>query len=166
MSDRGSRDDFEEFVRTAEPRLRRALVSAYGTERGSEATSEALSHAWEHWSDVQAMANPMGFLYRVGQSRTRPRKDAVLETPPSTAVSTYEPGLIRALETLSVQQRQAVLLVHGYEWSLQEVADLLGIAKGTVQTHLMRGMTKVQRHMGVHDADTSDRADSIASERR
>jgi hypothetical protein len=65
---------FEVFYDLAEPRLRRALVAAYGTERGREATCEALAWAWEHWNDVRGMANPVGYLYRVGQSRTRPRR--------------------------------------------------------------------------------------------
>jgi hypothetical protein len=40
---------FEHFVHDIEPRLRRALVAAYGSQRGREATAEALSWAWENW---------------------------------------------------------------------------------------------------------------------
>lgn len=61
-------DAFTEFFRDVEPRLRRALVAAYGTERGREAAAEALARAWEHWADVVEMSNPVGYLYRVGQS--------------------------------------------------------------------------------------------------
>ena len=28
---------------------------------------------WQHWERVSGMANAAGYLYRVGQSRTRPR---------------------------------------------------------------------------------------------
>ncbi len=42
-------DTFEAFVRDAEPRLRRALVAAYGPEQGRDAAAEALAYAWEHW---------------------------------------------------------------------------------------------------------------------
>ncbi len=41
--------EFEGFVRGSEPRLRRALVAAYGFEDGRDATAEALPYAWEHW---------------------------------------------------------------------------------------------------------------------
>ena len=69
---------FEQFFATAEPRLRRALVATYGGERGREASAEALAWAWEHWPKVQAMEHPLGYLYRVAQSRSRPRKVTVL----------------------------------------------------------------------------------------
>ena len=37
--------EFEAFVRSAEPRLRRALVAAYGFEDGRDAAAEALAYA-------------------------------------------------------------------------------------------------------------------------
>ena len=124
-----------------------------------------MAYAWEHWSDVAGMANPVGYLFRVGQSRTRPRRTLTLKAVPSGEGSNYEPGLIGALESLSEQQRQAVLLVHGYGWTLQEVADLLRVSKGTVQTHLARGMARIQRHMGVDDDDAVGRSDPVVGER-
>ena len=39
---------FEAFFRETEPKLRRALVAAYGPDLGREAASVALSYAWEH----------------------------------------------------------------------------------------------------------------------
>jgi hypothetical protein len=50
---------FERFVPDVEPRLRRALVAAYGSQRGREATAEALSWAWENWDRVRAMNHPL-----------------------------------------------------------------------------------------------------------
>jgi hypothetical protein len=46
--DQAQRPEFEAFVHDVEPRLRRALVAAYGFERGREATADALSWSWEH----------------------------------------------------------------------------------------------------------------------
>ncbi len=54
-----------------EPRLRRALVAAYGFEDGRDATAEALGYAWEHWARVGRMPNAAGYLFRVAQSRSR-----------------------------------------------------------------------------------------------
>lgn len=67
-------DDFDGFVTKMEPRLRRALIAARGPELGRDATAVALAYAWEHWDRVRAMRNPVGYLYRVGQSRTRRRR--------------------------------------------------------------------------------------------
>lgn len=50
-------DAFTEFVREAEPRLRRALVVAWGGDRGREATAQALAWAWEHWDRLSGMEN-------------------------------------------------------------------------------------------------------------
>ena len=50
---------FEEFVASAEPRLRIALIATYGPLDGQTAALDALSWAWEHWDEVRAMANPV-----------------------------------------------------------------------------------------------------------
>jgi len=34
-------------------------------------TAEALAYAWENWDRLSSMKNPVGYLYRVGQSRAR-----------------------------------------------------------------------------------------------
>jgi RNA polymerase sigma-70 factor (ECF subfamily) len=143
---------FEAFFDFASPRLRRAFAAAYGTERGGEAAAEALGYAWEHWSRVRRMENPVGYLYRVGQSRTRPRRHRT--TPVIWAGATadapdIEPGLAPALRDLSESQRTAVVLVHGYGWTLREVAELLGITISTVQTHVERALTRLRSALEV-----------------
>ena len=60
-----------------------------------------------------------------------------------------EPGLPAALMGLREQQRIVVTLIHGYQWSFGEVADMLGVAKGTVQTHEKRAMAKLRARLGV-----------------
>lgn len=143
-----TRADFTRFVGDAEPRLRRALVALRGTEDGREATAEALGWAWEHWSDVQAMENPIGYLYRVGSSRTRPRRRALL--PVAVPEShRFEPGLGRALGRLPEKQRTAVVLVHGCGWTYEETALAMGLTKSSVGTHVERAMKKLRRQLGV-----------------
>jgi DNA-directed RNA polymerase specialized sigma24 family protein len=103
MRGRGSepedRDAFAVFFYDVEPRLRRAFVAAYGPERGSEALSEALAYAWEHWAKVRGLQYPAGYLYRVGQSRTRRRsvriRPAFHRRPRSAGSNRGCPGLWR-----------------------------------------------------------------------
>lgn len=129
-------DEFDHFVRNAEPRLRRALTAARGPQLGRDATAEALAYAWEHWDRVRIMANPVGYLYRVGQSRTRPRRTRPdVLAPVSTSPPDYEPRLPEALRALPEQQRVAVLLTQGFEWTHAEVAELLDVTTSTVSTH-------------------------------
>ena len=137
---------------SAEPRLRRTFVAAYGSERGDEATAEALAYGWEYWARVRRMENPLGYLYRVGQSRTRrrgrPPRSAVWEVGVSDSLL-VEPGLRPALASLSELQRVVVVLVHGFEWTLSEVAELLDVSKSTVQTHLARGLARLRAELEV-----------------
>lgn len=146
---------FSEFFAAVEPRLRRALVAHLGTERGREAAAEALAWAFEHWSEVCTMTNPTGYLYRVGTSRTRPRKvrpAAVLAAPIHHDEPRIEPGLRRAIEDLSPQQRVAVVLRSAHGWTLEEVAELTGSSISSVNTHHRRAMAKLRAALKVEVA--------------
>jgi DNA-directed RNA polymerase specialized sigma24 family protein len=146
-------DDFTAFVNGVEPRLRRALVGVRGREAGRDAVAEALAWAWEHWAEMQLMDNPAGYLYRVGVSRTRSRKRPHLRPVEPSSPREVEPGLGPALARLSDRQRAAVVLVHGCDWTYQEVADALGIAKSSVGTHVARGLEQLRTELGapIHD---------------
>ncbi len=150
----GGPADFEAFVLAAEPALRRALVAAYGYEDGREAAAEALAHAWEHWTQVRQMPNAAGYLFRVAQSsaargrRWRRRPPLLPGGTPGTE-HRFEPGLPAALASLSERQWVAVVLVHGFGYTLREVADLTGIKITTVQNHLDRGLRRLRDRLGV-----------------
>jgi RNA polymerase sigma-70 factor (ECF subfamily) len=143
-------ESFTEFVRELEPRLKHALVAAYGTEVGIEATRDALAYAWEHWDRVRGRDNPAGYLYGVGRNkaRRRVRRRVVFPLPPSGHDLWVEPGLPTALARLSERQRLAVVLIHGYEWTHIEVANLVGVSVSTVQQHAERGMAKLRVAIG------------------
>src|SRR6476646_6869838 len=141
--------EFEEFVADARISLARAFTAAYGPERGQEALAEAMAYAWTNFAELQAMENPVGYLYRVGQSRTRPRKRAPLfPAPAARGLPEVEPRLADALTALTEQQRVCVVLVHAYDWTYQEVADLLGISRSTVQNHLERALARLRMVIG------------------
>lgn len=142
-------DDFEAFVREAEPRLRQALVAVRGPVAGRDATAEALAYAWEHWRRVRSMRNPIGYLFRVGQSRTRLRKVAPVDPAPPTYLPDLEPELVHALGELTDPQRSAVFLVHGCGWSHADVAAVLEVTASTVATHLQRGTARLRQLLEV-----------------
>ncbi|MBO0824601.1 MAG: sigma-70 family RNA polymerase sigma factor [Actinobacteria bacterium] len=139
---------FEAFFRETEPKLRRALIAAYGPDLGRDAASEALTYAWEHWERLSQMANLPGYLFRIGQTRgIRRKRQRVLHGRPSWPDYRFEPALPGALAALSDRQRLAVVLVHGYGYTLQEVAELTGLRKGSVQTHAARGLARLRAAM-------------------
>ncbi|MCP3856961.1 MAG: hypothetical protein GY698_19870, partial [Actinomycetia bacterium] len=142
---------FEPFARTTGPKLRAALVAAYGPDVGADAAAAALAYGWENWDRVSAMANPAGYLFRVGQTsahRSRPR-EGFLPTPGPQELPDFEPGLIPALESLSEPQRITVLLIHAFGWTQADTATLLDVSPSTVRTHLARGLQKLQTALEV-----------------
>jgi DNA-directed RNA polymerase specialized sigma24 family protein len=152
----GGEEGFRQFVITSEPRLRMALMATYGVERGREAAAEALAACWERWEDVSKMENPIGWCYRVGQSRTRDRKSPQLHFRPVHDEPWVEPALPSALARLPRRQRVTVVLVHGYDLTVNEVAGVLGIAPTSVRTHLSRGLDSLRRSLNVTEV-TNDR---------
>src|SRR5580700_8921189 len=88
---------FERFVRETGPRLGQALAAAYGFEDGQDATAEALAYAWENWQRLRHVANLPGYLFRVGQTRGRRRRQPVLFDIGGAAEYSFEPGLPKAL---------------------------------------------------------------------
>jgi DNA-directed RNA polymerase specialized sigma24 family protein len=148
----GLRKEFEEFVAASEPRLRVALVAAYGPDRGREAAADALAYAWEHWGKLRKFANIPGYLYRVGQSCARPPRTgphSSLFSPVEESEHWFEPGLAKALSSLTQRQRSVVVLVHGFGWTLREVAEVSGLKVTSVQNHLERGMAKLRAALEV-----------------
>jgi DNA-directed RNA polymerase specialized sigma24 family protein len=144
-------DSFTQFVVANESKLRQALIAACGGEVGREVAQEALAYGWEHWERLADMENPVGYLYRVGRNLSRRRRPSVVifvEVPYDTTPE-IEPALPGALAALSTRQRTAVMLVHCFQWTLSEVAGVMGISKTAVQNHLERGMTSLRRQIGV-----------------
>jgi DNA-directed RNA polymerase specialized sigma24 family protein len=142
------RSEFEAFVLATEPKLRVALAALFGQDQGRDATSSALLYAWEHWDTVAAMANPAGYLYRVGRSSMRRRKEPRWLPVPASDDPIIEPGLPAALAALSDKQRLAVVMVHAYGWERREVAELTGMSISTLDTHLARGLAKLRSRLG------------------
>ncbi len=147
------RREFETFVLEVEPSLRRALVAAYGFERGRDATAEALGWAWENWDRAKHLENKVAYLFRVGQSKNRERKEPVTFERELSSDPWFEPGLAPALLSLTESQRIAVVLVNGFQWKLREVAKLLNVGVSTVQTHMERGMRTLRSALEVVEHD-------------
>lgn len=144
--------DFAGFVAANERGLRQSLTAALGPDAGRDATAEALAYGWENWDRVEGLDNPAGYLYRVGLNWGKKRNGRRFIPFSDMSIGDaewFEPGLPDALAALSEKQRVVVYLVHGHDWSLSEVAELLGVAKGTIQKHMERGMAKLRRQLKV-----------------
>jgi DNA-directed RNA polymerase specialized sigma24 family protein len=140
------------FVERDGPRLRRALCARFGVDDGMDVTADALAYAWEHWSEVAPMSNPLGYLYRVGQSSARRhrrwRRPIGLLVMPHDDLAGIEPNLGRALMSLDDDRRVAIVLVHGFGWTYAEAGAALDVPVSTVRNHLHRGLAQLRTILG------------------
>lgn len=132
--------------------LRAALVAFYGVEVGTEAWAEAMVVAWERRHEVVGMSNPVGFLFRVGQSHARPhlrwlhRRVAFPSTDRldgSADTSLIE--VVDALRGLRPEQRAAVLLVKAHGYTYRHAAEILDLTETAVTNHVHRGLAHLRR---------------------
>lgn len=145
-------DSFTSWAEQSEPRLRRALTASFGPEVGKEAAADALAHAWERWDRIKLKNNRLGYVYGVGRNKARrmtAHGRAAFLPVPDRELPHVEPGLPAAIANLPERQRTVVTLLYGYEWTMSEVAELLGTAKTTVQTHAERGLHGLRESLGV-----------------
>jgi DNA-directed RNA polymerase specialized sigma24 family protein len=141
---------FDDFIADATVRLRRALVARYGVELGVEACAEATAWAWANRERLLAMANPVGYLFRVGQTavrrQTRSQRAPLYPAERGPAeLPVPDTSLAAALAELTPDQRSAVMLVHAHGYRYAEAAELLDIPVSTLKNHLHRGAKRLRR---------------------
>jgi len=147
---------FEEWLVETRPRLHRAFLARYGSVIADDLTSEVVTWAWEHRSEIDAIGNPSGYLYRVGQSKSRRLlrwRRTVVTLPEERSGDQHdpvvEPGLDTALASLNAEQREAVILVHCFGWTQPEVAEMLEVELHTVRNRVHRGLKALRESLGV-----------------
>ena len=141
-------DDLIDEIRS---RLLPALVAKWGIEVGSDICSDVEEYAWTNQERLLRMENPLGYLYRVAQSRSRPyTRWLQRSTFPSRFpdLAHHDPSLhdlLQHLAGLKPDQRVSVLLVHAFGWTYAEVAELLGVTRSVVNHHVHRGLAQLRR---------------------
>ncbi len=138
-------DDFEAFYRDLHPRLVSTLATITGDrDLAIDAADEAAAQALSRWSTVATMDNPQGWVFRVGvnhlkrRARRRAIEAALLRRHRDPPVVLPGPtGEIWSLVAdLSPRQRQAVALRHLGQLTEPEIADAMGVTRGTVSSTL------------------------------
>ena len=152
LTETGFADSFERFYTDNWQSVYRALAVGIGDiDLAREATDEAMVRAYERWRTVSHMANPGGWVYRVGAnwatSRLR-RRRLQLRRLPAAGVSTnpdaVDPRLLEAVRRLSPRHRDVVVARYLLDMSESDTASALGIPKGTVKSRLSRALTELK----------------------
>ena len=115
-------------------------------------SADALAYAWERWDEIGPMASPVGYLYRVGQSKARRhhRWRRTIDLPPETRPPDDTTTLLHdALLRLKPDQRVAVVLVHCHRYSYEEAASMLDVPLSTLRNHLHRGVATLRKILEV-----------------
>jgi RNA polymerase sigma-70 factor (ECF subfamily) len=157
------RSGFEEMCRDHYSEVVRVAFLVTGDRQGAfDVAQETFARAFEHWSQVSTMQNPVGWLMRVATNlalsdRRRVRRVRRTEAPAEPVIDTPgDPGLGAALAQLTPAQRVAVVLRYYLDLSIEETARTLGKRPGTVRALTSQGVARLREQLGeswleVHD---------------
>ncbi len=146
---------FADFVaERADALLRYGYVLSGDPHDAADLTQEALVRLHRAWSRVRRKHDPENYTrmimarLHIGTWRLRRRERLTWDLPERVHLdvppSDVEQGLWRALEGLPRKQR-AVLVLRYYEQLTDvEIADVLGISRGTVRSHASLGLNRLR----------------------
>lgn len=148
---------FESFYAEHRDSIARALTLVLGdAQLAADATDEAMTRAVGRWSTVSGYANPQGWVYRVGlnwarswlRRRRRERDRPVSFGPDRSSPVERNLALEGALAKLSIEHRSVVVLRFYFDWSIDQTAEALGVAPGTVKSRLARALPLLRSYLG------------------
>lgn len=141
-------DGFEDWYRAEHGRVLAAVaVLADDLDTARDVTAEAFARALGRWDRVHAMANPTGWTYTVALNLLRRRRRRSLLHAAFLSRSTPVPNspigfdgvrldVLRAVQRLPPRARTAVVLRYVADLPESEVAEIMGVAPGTVAATL------------------------------
>lgn len=147
----GAIGDFDMFYRRTFAGMVVLATAVTGQRAGAEdIVQDAMLDAHRRWDRIGGYDAPRAWVRRVVIQRStkvsRKRRNerhahlrAVGDARPGSGSDGLDPALADALRSLPVQQRAVLALHYLEDVSVHDTADLLGIAEGTVKTHLSRG---------------------------
>jgi RNA polymerase sigma-70 factor (ECF subfamily) len=153
-------DDLRDFYAATYQRLVMAVAGITGDlAEAEECVSEAFVRAVPRWQRIASYDDPEAWVRHVavnvarsrwrrslrGRSGLAPRRD---HAPP---LSENHVALVEALRRLPAEQREAVVLFHVVDLTLDQVAMFQGVPIGTVKTRLARGRQALAALLNLDD---------------
>ena len=156
-------NDFRDQLIAAIPGLRAFGMSLTARpDRADDLVQETLMKAWHHHDSFQQGTNLRAWLFTILRNefythirkRRREVEDADGVYAGAVAVNGGQEGhldmadLRSALLQLPDDQREAIILVGASGFSYQEVAEICGVAVGTVKSRVSRARERLARLLG------------------
>jgi RNA polymerase sigma-70 factor (ECF subfamily) len=119
-------------------------------ELAADAAQDAFVQLYLHFDEVGKAAQPEAWIYRVAVNRGKDYKRQLMRrlrlltrlaetAPPAYGSGTFlDDGFTRALRGLPLRQRTASALFYGADFSIAQIAQVMGISEGAVNSHLNR----------------------------
>jgi RNA polymerase sigma factor (sigma-70 family) len=157
-------EGFDEFYGRVYPRVSAALVLSWSDpDLAADATDEAFVRAFASWERVSRMRSPAGWVFKVALNvarrqarRNQRRRQAEERAAAVPHVPDMPPGAVTELkELLAVlppRQRVAVILRHVGDLREADIAQAMGIRRGTVASLL----TAAHRRLRNRDQATAE----------
>ena len=143
--------EFDDFYTASFHRLTRQVYAMIGDrDEAQECVQEAFARAWAHRRKLDRAEHPEAWVrttaYRLAVSRwrrtmrgRRPTDRALGPATHAAAPSESHVALVGALRQIPEAQRQALVLHHIADLSVQDVAREVGVPEGTIKARLSRG---------------------------
>jgi len=146
--------DFDGFFQAEYEGVLRALTLALGDrQRAEEATQDAFATAYRRWRSVSRAERPGTWVYVVALRAERRRLARATERGPDVAdlpVADESPTVLDAvwitdgLRHLSDRQRLAIVLRYYADLSVEETAQVMGCAEGTVKATIHTALQRLR----------------------
>ena len=158
----GSADAFGRLVHMHQQGLR-AFLRRLGARDADDIAQETFVFAWEHMARFDSARPLRPWLFGIAWRKFREGKRSWLRrlTRQGHATADMEtalqpdPGLkldlAKALGDLSPEQKAALLLCLGCEFTHAEAAEALAMPLGTIKSHVARGREKLTAALGERD---------------
>jgi len=150
---------FESLVSRHGERLIQSLAVIFlDRALAEDAAQEAFVQLYLHWDDVTKRGDPQAWLYRVAVnkckdfSRGLARASRLFQrladaSPSEVSAEDWTPSgeFMGILRTLPTRQRAAAALYYSADFSVAEIAAVMGISEGSVNSHLHRARVALKQ---------------------
>lgn len=148
-----SPQSFDEFFHRHYEQVCRVMFLSVGDQdEAQDVVQEAFVRVLERWDRLN-VSNAAGYVYRTALNQLASRRRRLAREPRQDArdypAPTEDRVLIEAaLESLTLKERMAVVLVELLEFTPTEAGEMLGIAASTVRVRVHRAHERARAELG------------------